>query len=144
MDNKTQAAVHAIHAVILIEYGESLDSFINACKYACRACELDPKTSHWFHINSLVLAVQRQFVLTHKSEIANIGSLYSYEELCPTENEINLAIRRAVLSSDGNHTCSIYSLVLTTLNQFTPLEIQPSLYTLPITKPIKFEYIVRL
>jgi len=144
MDNKSQAAVHAIHAVILIEYSESLNSFINACKYACKACELDPKTPQWFHINALVMAAQRQFVLTHKLEIANIGALYSYEELCPTENDINLAIRQAVLCLDGKRTCSVHSLVLTALNQFSPMEIQPLPNTLPVIKPINSKYVVRL
>jgi len=138
MDKRSQAAIHAIHAIILIEYGESFNSFVNACKYTYKACELDPKISQWFHINSLVLAAQRHFA--HNLKKNDIGSFCSYKKLCSTENEINLAIRRAVLSSYGKHTSSIHSLVLSTLNHFTPPNIQP----LAVIKPINYKYTVSL
>lgn len=113
MDNKSKAAVHAIHAVILVEYSQNLNCFKNACEYAKRACELDPETSHWFHIYSLVLIAQRQSVHAHN--------------LYPTENEIQLAIQRAVMFSDEKSTCSINSLILTYLNQFVASNCQMAL-----------------
>jgi len=142
MNNKSKAALFAIRASILIEYGRSLECFKNASKYAKEACELDPKTSHWFHIYSLVLTAQRQFVYTHE--------LYSTETLllqknmlCPTENEINLAIQRAVSSSDGKNTYSVNLLVLTSLNELLANEFQVAQKGLPIFKADDSEYIVR-
>lgn len=103
MNNKTKAAVYAIRAIILIEYSEDLDFFKNACQYADDACALDPKTSHWFHIYALVLIAQRQFLIVHKIR-------YTTDELRTIENEIHLAIRRAVMSLDIEHTHSLDSL----------------------------------
>lgn len=103
MNNKTKAAVYAIRAIILIEYGEDLDYFKNACQYADDACALDPKTSHWFHIYALVLIAQRQFLIFYKIR-------YTADKLHPIENEIHLAIRRAVMSLDIKHTHSLDSL----------------------------------
>lgn len=140
MNNKSKAALIAIRAAILIEYGRSLECFKNASKYAKEACELDPKTSHWFHIYSLVLTAQRQFVYTHE--------LYSTERLllqknmlCPTENEINLAIQRAVSSSDGKNTYCVNLLVLTSLNELLANEFQVAQKGLPIFKADDSEYI---
>lgn len=115
MDNKSKAAVHAIHAVILIEYSKSINCFKNASKYAKKACELDPETSHWFHIYTLVLIAQRQSVHT--------------ENLCITEKEIHLAIQQAVMFSDGKNTCSINSLISTVLNKFVAIDYQKALFT---------------
>lgn len=140
MNNKSKAALFAIRAAILIEYGKSLECFKNASKYAKEACELDPKTSHWFHIYSLVLTAQRQFVYTHE--------LYSTERLllqknmlCPTENEINLVIQRAVSSSDGKNTYSVNLLILTSLNELLANEFQVTQKGLPVFDDS--EYIVR-
>lgn len=142
MDNKSKAAVYATRAAILIEYGKSLECFKNASKYAKEACELDPTTSHWFHIYSLVLTAQRQFVYTHE--------LYSTERLllqknalCPTENQINFAIQQAISSSDGNNTYSINLLVLTSLNELMDNEFQVAQNGLPVIKTDDSEYIVR-
>lgn len=132
MDDKSKAAVHAIHAVILIEYSENLNSFLNACKYANKAIELDQKSSHWIHIKSLVLAAQKHYALEQKLKTKN-------DEL---ENEINLAIRRAVISSDGNCTRSVTSLALTALNQFLANGFQMT-YALPLLKTDNSKYIVR-
>lgn len=115
MDNKSKAAVHAIHAVILIEYSKSINCFKNACKYAKKACELDPETSHWFHIYTLVLIAQRQSALT--------------KNLCTTDNEIHLAIHQAVMFSDGKSTYSINSLISTVLNTFVQSDYQMALLT---------------
>jgi len=142
MDNKSKAAVHIIRAAILVEYGRSLECFKNASKYAKEACELDPKTSHWFHIYSLVLTAQRQFVYRHK--------LYSTERLllqknalCPTENEVNSAIQQAISSSDGKNTYSVNLLVLTSLNELLENEFQVAQNGLPVFKTDDSEYIVR-
>lgn len=142
MDNKSKAAVYAIRAAILVEYGNSLECFKSASKYAKEACELDPKTSHWFHIYLLVLTAQRQFVYTHK--------LYSTERLmlqknalCPTENEINLALKQATSSSDGRNTYSVNLLVLTFLNELLDNEFQVAQNGLPVFKTDDSEYIVR-
>ncbi|KAL4120061.1 hypothetical protein QTP88_012804 [Uroleucon formosanum] len=140
MDNKSKAAVYTIRAVILVEYGRSLECFKNASKYAKEACTLDPKTSHWFHIYSLVLIAQRQFVYTHE--------LYSTERLllqknglCPTENEINLAIQQAISSSNGKNTYSVNLLVLTSLNELLKNELQVEQNGLPVFKTDDSEYI---
>jgi len=142
MDKKSKAAVYAIRAAILIEYGKSLKCFKNASKYAKEACELDPETSHWFQIYSLVLTTQRQFVYTHK--------VYSTERLllqknafCPTENEINLAIQRAVSSSARKNTYSVNLLVLTSLNELLANEFQVAQNGFPVSKTDNSEYIVR-
>lgn len=117
MDNKSKAAVHAIHAAILIEYGDNSNYYKKACKYAKKAYELDSKTSHWFHVYALTLIIQREFLHSH--------NLYAFEkpllninEMCQTKNEINLAIQKAVMSSNDDSICSLNSLVLTVLNQF--------------------------
>jgi len=142
MNNKSKAALYAIRAAILIEYGKSLECFKNASKYAKEACELDPKTSHWFHIYSLVLTAQRQFVHTH--------DLYSTERLllqknalCPTENEINLAIQQAISSCDGKNTYSVNLLVLISLNELLANEFPVAQKGLPIYQANDSEYIVR-
>lgn len=117
MDDKSKAVVYAIHAAVLIEYSESYDCFENACKYAKKACELDPDNYHWYHIYSLVLIAQRQFVHTH--ELYTKERLFFHtNKMCPSENEINLAIQQAFMFSDGKNTCSVNSLVLANLNQF--------------------------
>ncbi|XP_060853539.1 uncharacterized protein LOC132931653 [Rhopalosiphum padi] len=140
MNNKSKAALYAIRAAILIEYGKSLECFKNASKYAKEACELDPKTSHWFHIYSLVLTAQRQFVHTH--------DLYSTERLllqknalCPTENEINLAIQQAISSCDGKNTYSVNLLVLISLNELLANEFPVAQKGLPIYQANDSEYI---
>ncbi|XP_015378538.1 PREDICTED: uncharacterized protein LOC107172754 [Diuraphis noxia] len=142
MDNKSKAAVYAIRAAILVEYGKSLECFKNASKYAKEACELDSKTSHWFHIYSLALIAQRQFVYTHE--------LYSTERLmlqknalCPTENEVNLAVQQSINSSDGKNTYSINLLVLTSLNELLVDEFQVAQNGLPVFKTDDSEFIVR-
>jgi len=85
MDSKSRASIHAIHAAVLIEYGNS--SYLNkACETAKKACGLDPKTSHWFYIHSLALTAKRQFLLPYKS--------------VPAENEIN-AINQANILFNG-------------------------------------------
>lgn len=123
MSNKTKASVYAIRAIILIEYSEDLDYFKNACQYADDACALDPKTSHWFHIYAYVLIAQRQFLIVHKTR-------YTTDKLRTIENEIHLAIRRAVMSLDMKHTHSLDSLfnqlltniIQTNLNESTVLK----------------------
>lgn len=112
MDNKSKAAIYAIHAAILIEYGENLDYFENACEYAKKACILDPETSQWFHIYSFVLIAQRQFLHTKDKTFLHLNKLYL------TEDEIILAIKKAIISSPKKSSCCVNSLVLTTLNQF--------------------------
>lgn len=113
MNNKTKAAVYAIRAIIFIEYSEDLDYFKNACQYADEACALDPKTSHWFHIYALVLIAQRQFVIIHKIR-------YTTDKLHTIENEIHLAIRRAIMSLDIKHTHSLDSLFNQLLTNIVP------------------------
>lgn len=88
MDSKSRASVHAIHAAVLIEYGENQFYFKKACDMAEKACNLDPKTSHWFYIHSLALTAQRKFSQTHKS--------------IPANTEIK-AIHQAILLSNGNN-----------------------------------------
>lgn len=133
MDDKSKAAVHAIHAVILFEYGENIDSFLNACKYGNKAIELDQKSSHWIHIKSLVLVAQKHYTLKQKLKTKN-------NEL---ENEINLAIRLAVISSDGKCTRSVTSLALTALNQFLANGFQKT-YALPLLKTDNSKYKVSI
>lgn len=93
MESKPRAAVHAVRAAILKEYGRSTSYLKKASECAKKACDLDPKTSYWFYTYSLVLTAQRHFLLTHKS--------------CPTEDEIT-AIQEAILLSNGNNTLYNY------------------------------------
>lgn len=132
MDDKSKAAVHAIHAAILIEYGDDLDCFKNACEYAQKACILDPETSHWFHIYSLVLIAQRQFIHTLKYTIDKSFLLTS--KLDPAENEIRLTIQKAVTYSGIKSTCYVNSFALTTLNQFFAHEFQVESDKIPALK----------
>jgi len=88
MDSKLRASVYAIRAAVLIEYGENLVYLSKACDMAKKACDLDPKTSHWYYIHSLALTVQRQLSLTRK--------------LIPSDDEIN-AIHQAIVLSNGKN-----------------------------------------
>lgn len=142
MDNKSKAVVYAIHAAVLIEYGESHDCFKNACIYAKKACELDPETYHWFHIYSLILIIQRQFVHTHELYTRK-RLLFHTNKMCPSENEINLAIQQAFMFSNGKSTCSINSFVLANLNQFSTKENQMTLNRSIVLKTINSINIVR-
>lgn len=142
MDNKSKAAVYAIRAALLTEYGKSLECFKNASKYAKKACELDPKTSYWLHIYLLVLTAQRQFVYTHELYSTEI-KLLQKNNLCPTENEINLAIQRAVNFSDAKNTSSVNLLVISTLNELLANEFQVAQNGLPVFKTVNSEYTVR-
>lgn len=120
MDNISKAAVHAIHAIILIEFAENLDSFKDACKYADKACTLDPKTYYWYHIYSLVLIAQKHF------EIHQSG--HSTDKLCKIEKEIRLSIRRAiVITLDVRHIYPVYLILITTLNKFLAFKFQTEL-----------------
>lgn len=132
MDNKSKAAIYATHAAILIEYGENLDCFKNACEYAKKACVLDPQTSHWFHIYSLVLITQRQFVLTLEYTKDKLLLLANKSYLA--ENEIILAIQKAVTFSSIKSTFYVNSLVLTGLNQFSINEFQVKSDEVPVLK----------
>lgn len=142
MDTKSKAAVYAVRAVILIEYGENLNYFKNACKYAYKACELDPDTSHWFHIYSLVLIAQRQFIHSQALYKTKNQLLYTNDE-CPTEKKINLAIQRAIIYSEEKCTYSVDSFLLTTLSQYLADEIQLALNGLQFLKTSNPKYVVR-
>lgn len=89
MDPKSRASVHAIRAIVLIEYGGNALYFKKACDCAKKACDLDPNTPHWFYIYSLVLTAQRHFLHSIKSN--------------PSEIEI-IAIQKAIELSDGRNT----------------------------------------
>lgn len=69
LTNKSKAAVHAIHAAILIEYDESVSSYEKACDFAKKACDLDPITCDWYNIYSLVLISQQEY-LTNEFQMA--------------------------------------------------------------------------
>ncbi|XP_029344439.1 uncharacterized protein LOC100168220 isoform X2 [Acyrthosiphon pisum] len=88
MDSKLRASIYAIHAAVLIEYGENHVYLSKACDMAKKACDLDPKTSHWYYIHSLALTAQRQLSSTHK--------------LIPADDEIN-AIHQAIVLSNGRN-----------------------------------------
>lgn len=88
MNSKSRASVHAIRAAVLIEYSENHVYLSKACDMAKKACDLDPKTSHWFYIHSLALTAQRQILLSHKS--------------IPAGDEIN-AIHQAIVLSNGKN-----------------------------------------
>lgn len=116
MENTSKAVIHAVRAIILIEYGENLDYFKNACQYAKKSCELDPKTSYWFHIYSFVLMAKRQFINIHKIK-------YTTEKLRTIENEIHLAIQRAVTILDIKRTLPINSLFSQFLRKVNELPV---------------------
>jgi len=88
MDSKSRASVYAIRAAVLIEYGENLVYLSKACDMAEKACDLDPKTSHWYYIHSLALTALRQLSLTQKS--------------IPADDEIS-AIHQAIVLSNGKN-----------------------------------------
>lgn len=93
MDPKSRAAVHAVRAVVLNEYGGNPVYLKKAIDCAKKACDLDPNTSYWFYVYSLALTAHRHFLLTRKSK--------------PNENEIN-SIQQAILLSDGKNTLFNY------------------------------------
>ncbi|XP_027854457.1 uncharacterized protein LOC114133034 [Aphis gossypii] len=106
MDSKSRAAIHAIRAAVLIEYGNP--SYLKkACETAKKACDLDPKISHWFYIHSLALTAQRQFLQSYKS--------------VPTENEINAINQANILFNGINVLFKYHEIVLfreTTIGSF--------------------------
>lgn len=93
MNSKPRAAVHAVRAAILTEYGGELTSFIKACESAKKACDLDPKTAYWFYIYSLSLTTRRHFLHSCRSG--------------PAENEVNM-IQQAVMLSEEKHPLFIF------------------------------------
>ncbi|XP_050434711.1 uncharacterized protein LOC126841936 [Adelges cooleyi] len=86
---KPRAAVHAARAAVLIEYGGNSGYFKKANECAKKACDLDPTSSYWFYLYSIVMSAQRQFLQSFKS--------------CPTEKE-KTAIQNAIMLSDGKNT----------------------------------------
>ncbi|CAI6352357.1 unnamed protein product [Macrosiphum euphorbiae] len=98
MDSKSRASVHAIRAAVLIEYGGNPIYLKKACDVAKKACDLDPKTSHWFYIHSLALTAQRKFLLSHTSS--------------PTENEMNTIHQAIILSNGKNALFNYHNMVL--------------------------------
>jgi len=98
MDSKSRAAVHAIRATVLIEYGGNVIYLKKACEVAKKACDLDPKTSYWFYIHSLALQAQRKFLLSPKS--------------IPTENEMNTINQATLLSDRKNPLYNYHKMVL--------------------------------
>lgn len=98
MESKSRAAVHAIRAAILIEYGRSKTHFKKACEVAKKACDLDAKNSYWFYIHSLALTAQRYFLLTYKS--------------VPAENEINAINQANSLSNGKNALFNYHKMIL--------------------------------
>lgn len=67
MDHRSEAAIHAIQAAVLLEYRNDKVGLIKANQCAKIACDLDPTCSYWFYIHSLVLTAQRQLLFTKKS-----------------------------------------------------------------------------
>ncbi|XP_027852845.2 uncharacterized protein LOC114131742 isoform X1 [Aphis gossypii] len=106
MHSKSRASIHAIHAAVLIEYGNP--SYLKkACETAKKACALDPRTSHWFYIHSLALTAQRQFLLPYKS--------------VPAKNEINAINQANILCNGINELFKYHEIVLfreTTVRSF--------------------------
>lgn len=134
MRNTSKAVVHAIRAIVLIEYGESLDDFKIACQFAKKSCELDTKTSYWFHIYSLVLMAKRQFISNNKIK-------YPAEKLHSIENEIQMAIQQAVMIFDEKHTRPINTL----FSHFWTAKYPKKGYKMPVLKKNdNFKYNVRL
>ncbi|XP_022166150.1 uncharacterized protein LOC111030787 [Myzus persicae] len=88
MNSKSRASVHAVRAAVLTEYGENIVYLSKACDMAKLACDLDPKTSHWFYIHSLALTAERKCLMAHK--------------LKPTDDEINAISQAVYLSNDKN------------------------------------------
>lgn len=142
MDNKSKAAVHAIHAAILIEYGENLNCYKNACKYVKKAFELDSKTSHWSHVYALVLITQREFLRSHNLYVVE-KPLLKTNEMCLTKNVIDLAIQKAIMSSNDDSISSLSSLILTVLNQFMTNKFKMELNGLSGFKTVNLKSMVR-
>lgn len=93
MDSKSRASIHAIRAAVLTEYGGNALYLKKACDCAKKACDLDPNTSHWFYVHSVVLTAQRHFLHSIKS--------------IPSENEID-TIQQAIELSDGRNALYKY------------------------------------
>lgn len=89
----SKAAIHAIQAAVLIEYGYNEDCFKKAVECVKVACDLAPNVPYWFYLQSLVLRAYRQFLLTYKS--------------CPTENERS-TIQQAILLSNVQNIYFMY------------------------------------
>lgn len=98
MDPKSRAAVHAVRAAVLTEYGGDAKYLKKACECAKKSCELDPNTSHWFYIYSLALTAQRQFLQSFKSS--------------PTENEKNAICQAILLSNGKSATFKFHEMIL--------------------------------
>lgn len=89
----SKAAVYAIQAAVLIEYGFNEDCFKKAAECVNIACDLDPNVPYWFYLHSLVLRAHRLFLLTNKS--------------CPTEDE-RRTIQQAILLSNVQNIYFMY------------------------------------
>lgn len=89
----SKAAVHAIQAAVLIEYGYNEDCFTKAVECVNIACDLDPNIPYWFYLHSLVLRAHRQFLFTYKS--------------CPTKDEIS-TIQQAISLSNVQNIYFMY------------------------------------
>lgn len=93
MDTQSKAAVYAVRAATLTQFGVNGKILKKACEFAQKACVIDPITPYWFYNYSLALNAERHYLHTFRSY--------------PTENEIN-AIQQAIMLSDGNNTSFNY------------------------------------
>lgn len=85
LNNESKAAVYAIKAAVLIEYGDNEDDFEKAVKCTTIACDFNPTGAYWYYFHSLAQTAHRNHKQTSHS--------------CPSKNEMN-AIQRAIFLSN--------------------------------------------
>ncbi|XP_050544972.1 uncharacterized protein LOC126907613 [Daktulosphaira vitifoliae] len=97
---KSKAAIYAVHAAVLVEYGEKICDFKKAKKYAKEACNLDSTNAQWQYVYSQVLAAHRYFLFKDQ--------LFSN----PTKNEICLVQNAVILSKENEEKINFHKFTL--------------------------------
>lgn len=92
MKSTFKAALYAIEAAVLIEYGYNENCFEKAEECAKKACDLNPLNYYWFYLQSLVLKTKRHFLQTYKS-CPTIDEKNGIEKSIKLANVQNLFIR---------------------------------------------------
>lgn len=85
LNHESKAAVYAIKAAVLIEYGDDEDDFEKAVKCTTLACDFNPTGAYWFYFHSLAQTACRN----HKRA----------SHSCPSKNEMD-AIQQAIFLSN--------------------------------------------
>lgn len=92
LNHESKAAVYAIKAAVLIEYGDNEDDLKKAVECTTRACDFNPTGAYWFYFHSLAQTAYRNHKQTSHS--------------CPSNNEMN-AIQQAIFLSNTSQKPNI-------------------------------------